>query len=379
MWDTHIMAPAFYPDSRPLLIGSLPLTDHEEALQWVLSHTPDLPLWVQLPAYSQEGMIPQFLPGLPGVKRVDGRSCVDTAADDFDAAMLAFFERYLALSEALNADISEEGLPEAQQGLAASEFALTPEIAGGFFTLQAYLRAQSRLPRAVKGQITGPVTFCTGVKDQEGRAIFYNEAVREAAIKLLALKAAWQTQALGEHGCPVIVFIDEPALAGYGSSELISISREETIACLGEVVAAIHAQGGLAGIHVCANTDWSLVIDSGVDIVNFDAYAYFDRFLLYPDQVKAFVEKGGLLALGVVPTLKPEEIDAESVASLYQGWQTRMDQLAALGLDRERLFRQSLVTPSCGTGSLDRPHALRVLELTRDLSQRVRVAHGENG
>jgi methionine synthase II (cobalamin-independent) len=358
------MAPAFYPDSRPLLIGSLPLTDHGEALEWILAHTPDLPLWGQLPAFPQEGMIAQFLPGMPGVRSVEGRMCVDTAAEDFDAAMLTFFERYLALSED-------------ERGLDSSEFALTPEIAGGFFALQDHLCAPDRTPLAVKGQITGPITFCTGVKDQEGRAIFYNDAVREAAIKLLALKAAWQTRTLGAHGCPVIVFIDEPALAGYGSSELISISREETIACLGEVVEAIHAQGGLAGIHVCANTDWSLVIDSGVDIVNFDAYAYFDRFLLYPDPVKAFVERGGLLALGVVPTLKPDEIDAESVDSLYQGWQSRMEQLAALGLDPKQLYRQSLVTPSCGTGSLDPPHALRVLELTRDLSKRVRAAHGD--
>jgi methionine synthase II (cobalamin-independent) len=360
------MTPVFSPDSRPLLIGSLPLSDHSEALQWIMQHTPEVPLWGQLPVYAQEGMIPQFLPGLPGVKECEGRSFVDTAGDDFDAEMLAFFESYLALTEA-DGDLN------------ASRFALTPEIAGGFFTLQTHLRTQEQPPLAVKGQITGPITFCTGVKDQEGRAIFYNDQVRDAAVKLLALKAAWQTQALGEHGVPVIVFIDEPALAGYGSSELISISREETVACLAEVVEAIHAQGGLAGIHVCANTDWSLVIDSGVDVVNFDAYAYFDKFLLYPDQVKAFVEKGGLLALGVVPTLRPDEIDAEDVESLYAGWQTRMDALAALGLNPDQLYKQSLVTPACGTGSLDRAHALRVLELTRDLSKRVRAAHLVHG
>lgn len=359
------MAPAFSPDSRPLLIGSLPLHDHSEALQWIIEHTPDVPLWAQLPAYPHEGMIPQFISGMPGVKECEGRSFVDTAGDDFDAELLAFFESYLALTEA-GGDLS------------ASEFALTSEIANGFFALQAYLRNLARPPLAVKGQITGPITFCTGVKDQDGRAIFYNDQVRDAAIKLLALKAAWQTQALGEHGVPVIVFIDEPALAGYGSSELISISREETIACLSEVVGAIHAQGGLAGIHVCANTDWSLVIEAGVDVVNFDAYAYFDKFLLYPDQVKAFVEKGGILALGVVPTLKPDEIDAENLDSLYEGWQTRMNQLAGLGLNPEQLYRQSMVTPACGTGSLDRAHALRVLEMTRGLSERVRAAHGTN-
>jgi hypothetical protein len=357
------MEQVFYPDSHPLLIGSLPLNDHEEAVQWVMQHTPEIPLWVQLPAYPQEGMVPQFIPGLPGVKECDGRSYVDLVSADFDAELLAFFESYLTLTEA-GGDLKR------------SEFALTPDIAGGFFALQAHLRTLGQPPLAVKGQITGPITFCTGVKDQEGRAIFYDEQVRDAAVKLLALKGAWQTLAMGEHGCPVIVFIDEPALAGYGSSELISISREEIIACLGEVVDAIHAQGGLAGIHVCANTDWSLVIESGVDIVNFDAYAYFDKFLLYPEAIRAFVENGGLLALGVVPTLKPDEIDAESVDSLYEGWQMRMDRLATLGLDRERLFKQCFVTPACGTGSLDRPHAQRVLELTRDLSRRVRANPG---
>lgn len=358
------MRSTFLPESRPLLIGSLPLTDHAEAVQWVMQHTPELPLWVQLPGYPQEGMVPQFLPGMPGTSDCDGLSFVDTEKATFDTEMLAFYENYLTLSEG-GGDLS------------GSEFALTPEIAGGFFALQDHLRTLPRPPLAVKGQITGPITFCTGVKDQAGRAIFYNEQVRDAAVKLLALKAAWQTQVLGAHGCPVIVFVDEPALAGYGSSELISISREETVAALAEVVAAVRTQGGLAGIHVCANTDWSLVIESGVDIVNFDAYAYFDKFLLYPDEIKAFVAGGGLLALGVVPTLRPEEIDAETVDSLFTGWQTRMAQLAALGLDPERLYRQSLVTPACGTGSLDRAHALRVLELTRDLSQKVRAEHGD--
>ncbi|MDJ0781223.1 MAG: hypothetical protein QNJ22_04590 [Desulfosarcinaceae bacterium] len=358
------MTTSFSPDSRPLLIGSLPLTDHAEALQWVMQHTPDLPLWVQLPAHPQEGMVPQFIPGLPGVRTCDDLLYVDTGAARFDEELLAFFESYLLLTEGGG-------------DLAASEFALTPEIAGGFFALQTHLRSLAKPPLAVKGQITGPITFCTGVKDQEGRAIFYNDQLCDAAIKFLALKAGWQALALGEHGCPVIVFIDEPALAGYGSSELISISKEATVAALAEVVAAIHSRGGLAGIHVCANTDWSLVIDAGVDIVNFDAYAYFDRFLLYADQVRTFVEKGGILALGVVPTLKPEEIDAETVDTLHAGWQDRMAQLADLGLNPERLYQQSLITPACGTGSLDRARALRVLELTRDLSKQVREAHGD--
>ena len=57
----------FIPECRPTLIGSMPVKDHQEAHRLVMDHTPEIPPWVQLPAFRQEGMVPQFLPGLPGL------------------------------------------------------------------------------------------------------------------------------------------------------------------------------------------------------------------------------------------------------------------------------------------------------------------------
>ncbi|MEA3230995.1 MAG: hypothetical protein U9Q05_04470, partial [Thermodesulfobacteriota bacterium] len=297
------MANRFKPGLRPVLIGSLPYRDHDEALAQVIAHTPEIPLWAQLPANPREQMIPQFLPGMPGLRTEEGRMFIALGDDTFDTDLLAFYESYLSITEA-DGDPVESG------------FSLTPETAGGFFSLVDYLKAPSIPPMAVKGQVTGPITFGTGVKDENGRSIFYDDQARDAAIKLLALKARWQVRELSLGAWPVIIFIDEPALAGFGSSELISISKEEIIACLGEVITAIHAAGGLAGIHVCANTDWSLVLASGVDIVNFDAYLYFDRFILYPDQIKTFIEAGGILAWGIVPTGDPAHIERETTDTL---------------------------------------------------------------
>jgi len=55
------MTEEFQPNCYPLLIGSLPLGDHKEALRLVFTYTPDIPLWVQLPVYKEEAMINQFL------------------------------------------------------------------------------------------------------------------------------------------------------------------------------------------------------------------------------------------------------------------------------------------------------------------------------
>jgi methionine synthase II (cobalamin-independent) len=236
----------------------------------------------------------------------------------------------------------------------------------------ARLAKQTAPPVAVKGQVTGPVTFGLGLKDRQARPVFYDLHARDAAVKLLALKAAWQVEVLKTLGVPVIVFVDEPALAGYGSSEMISISGEEILAALNEVFEAIHKAGGIAGIHICANTDWGLILESTVDVVNFDAFGYADRFLLYADQVGPFLARGGLIAWGLIPTGPADVIDAESVDTLVARWRELLAAAAAAGLDTEVLRRQSLITPSCGTGSLSVAHARKVLDLTREVSRVVR-------
>jgi methionine synthase II (cobalamin-independent) len=171
------------------------------------------------------------------------------------------------------------------------------------------------------------------------------------------------------------MFCDEPALAGFGTSEFISISREEISAALNEVIDAIRAEGALAGVHVCANTDWSLILDSAADIVSFDAYSYFDRFVLYADSIKKFVEAGKILALGIVPTGSVEDIDKETSASLFERLTGQLQALEKLGIARRKLLAQSLVTPSCGAGSLPPASAEKVLKMTREVSERIRETY----
>ncbi len=349
----------FQPDCLPLLIGSLPLGDHAEASRLVFDHTPEVPVWVQLPVYAEEGMVRQYLPGMPGLAFDNEKPFIDAVGDGFNDDLLRFYEEYMAVTEG-DGDLLD------------SRFRLGEDTARGFYVLLERVPDLPRPPKALKGQVTGPITFATSVKNQNGRAIFYDEQLRDAAVKLLAMKARWQVRKLNALGRPVIIFFDEPALAGFGSSEFISISHEEVAACLSEVIAAVHAEGGMAGIHVCANADWSLILRSEVDIVNFDAYAYFDKFLLYGDDLRSYIGSGRSVAWGMVPTLETEAIEAETVDTLFDGWKARLDRVAALGIDPETVKAQSFITPSCGAGSLSLEHARKVLSLTRSLSERIR-------
>ncbi len=353
------MSEKFEANCLPVLIGSLPVEDHDEAINIVLKFTPEIPLWVQLPCFKEEGMVYQFLPGMPGFSGDPASYFVDMESEAFDEDLVTFYEEYMAVVE---------GTTE----LDASRFVMKSDTAKGFFVYVEKIASLPEPPAALKAQITGPFTTATGLKDQSGAAIFYNDQLRDAAVKLLALKARWQVRQLKKFGRPVIVFFDEPALSGFGSSEFISISKDDVARCFDEVVEAVHAEGGLAGIHVCGNTDWPLILDSPADIVSFDAYAYFDTFILYPEHIKKFLDDGRIMAWGIVPTLEPTHVEKENADSLTEQWEKKAAQIEALGVDGSVLRRQSLITPACGTGSLSLDLAVKVLNLTGDISKNVR-------
>lgn len=349
----------FNPSGRPALIGSLPMDDHEKAAGLVLEYVPEIPLWVQLPVFKEEGMVAQFLPGMPGVVSENDKTFIDKNKPGFSEEMLAFYEDYLMVTEGGGS-------------FSGSRFAMEGAEARGFNEMKRRIAGLSEKPVAIKSQVTGPITFATGTTDREGRAVFYDDELRDMAVKHLAMKAAWQTRELAVFGKPVMVFFDEPALAGFGSSAFLTITREAVMDALNEMSLAVHAEGGLSGVHVCANTEWDLLLDSGLNVISFDAYSYFDKFMLYGDKIKRFIERGGILAVGIVPTLPAEVIEKENVDSLFSLWERQLEQLVGLGLSRERVLEQTMITPSCGTGSLPLPLAVKVLDMTRGLSKKIR-------
>lgn len=351
----------FKPNCLPLLVGSLPMKNHLEATNLVLEYTSDIPLWVQLPSYKEEGMLYQFLPGMPGLQIKGNDFYIDTSTESFEDEVLEFYEEYMAILEN----------PEK---IHKSRFELTDMTAKGFSAFIETVTSLPYIPVAVKGQVTGPITMGIGVKDQAGRLLFYDDRMRDIVTKQIAMSARWQAVKLSELKTPnkPIIFFDEPGVVGFGSSTYISITREQITESLKEGIDAVHDGGGIAGIHICANGDWSLALESGTDIINFDAYSYFDRLILYRDDLTRFLHNGGILAWGIVPTANPEYVDNASLDSLWDLWQSQVKQLEALGITNEMIISQSLITPSCGTGSLSLDHATKVLGLTKSLSERIR-------
>lgn len=327
-------------------IGSLPHDDPKKALGLVFDTIPVAPAWPQLPRLRfQEGMYAQFSEGLPAIS-------IDEAEKRmwFDTSRLPD-----ELEGFYNSVINEE----------LERFAISKRYACGFHAfLEALDKKEYSAPKFLKGQLTGPITFGLGITDEERKSALYNDELKDVVIKGLAMKAKWQVKELKKFSKDVIIFIDEPYLVSIGSS-FVSLNRTDTIQSLNEVIDAIHKEGALTGIHCCGNTDWSLLTETNVDIINFDAYNYLESLMLYEDSIKRFLERGSRIAWGIVPTI--DTIQEVKLPELID----RMR--AAFKLLKEKGFREDLViggaifTPSCGMGSLSVESAERCMQLLKEL------------
>jgi hypothetical protein len=355
----------FKPRFLASAVGSMPHADAAEALDVVLAAIPEAPIWPQLSGRGlNEQMEIQYSEGMPcrTIDREKGRMFFDTSGDYTDA----FTEFYEAYIQACDPD---EGTGD------VSSMALSEDFAAGIYELEQRLAAEGGKRPFVKCHTTGPCSFALTIVDENKRALWYNEEFRDVIIKALAMKCRWQIQKLEPFAGNVICFIDEPILAAFGSSTYVSVSRDEVLAALGELVEAIHAEGAIAGIHCCGNTEWSIPIDAGADIVNFDAFQYGETIAMYPEHVKRHLESGKVLAWGVVPT--SAEIRDQTVETLVDHYEKMVDNLVAKsGLDRRLIYEQTILTGSCGTGSMEVVDAERVFAMTAELSQALREKHG---
>lgn len=342
----------FRPSGLATGIGSLPHADPAEALKSVLEHVPEFPFWPQLPRRSPlEGMTLQYLEGFPALRDLGGGRdpIVDTSGEAVDE-LEAYYAR--VLSDDLDA------------------FKISRKRAEGFYTFEeAIVQKRPSGMRYLKGHVTGPVTLATTLRDPRGREIAYDDTFREVVATFVGRKARWQARRLQSLGVPVVIFLDEPVMEVYGSA-YSALTEEIVNALWTPSLVLLREIGVLSGIHCCGNTDWDLVFRSGVDIVNFDAYHYLDRMLLYPEALHRYLGCGGCLAWGLVPT--SEEAQGLDADSLLGSWDEALARFRDRGLEEERLRAQCLITPSCGMGSLDPALAERILGLLSSVSRSLR-------
>ncbi|QDR83369.1 hypothetical protein [Sporomusa termitida] len=343
-------------------IGSLPYQDEAAALAVIAKAMPYWPHWPQLPAkMPEQGFVVQYvqpLIKLGVLSLIPLKDPVfDRLASGWTDKTAEFFEQYMAFMSGDNG--------------AAGGFALTGEAFAG---LDAFISHFDRyFPRAegVKGHISGPLTVGLQIKDERGRACFYDESLRDILVKCLAVQAALEARRLKALGLPVLIFIDDPGLFLINTSTHITLTKEAAAAALTALINILHREGVRVGVHTCAGIDWSILFELPLDMISFDAYHYFTGMALQAEGLAGYLQQGGKLAWGLIPT--SEEAWQETPATILDRFGGQAAELAKRGVDPAVLKRNIIWTPSCGTGTLPYDLAGHIYDLTAGVAARLSV------
>lgn len=342
---------------KTTLIGSMPHKKPEVAVEKIFESV-SIPCWPQLPKRSfKEHMCPQYSENFPGIKIDEKEQKVLLDEDKFNLELENFYQNYL------NKNLEF--------------FKITPEYASGFYSFVNQLNFIK--PKEIKIQTTGPITFGFTVKTPQGQAIFYNEQYREVLEKHLVMKSIWQIKTIIENSQvdSIILFYDEPYLAAYGSA-FTAVSKEEIINTLENTLfetknfvkeSSSKEVTLKIGIHCCANTDWSILTSlENLDIISFDAYEFFENFLLYSQQLNEFIKKGKKVAWGIIPN--SEKILNENYDSLIKKLSSILEKLtnkgAVFNMDN---IEEEIITPQCGLGGTKEEILEKVLKICSEFNK----------
>ena len=324
-------------------IGSFPYTDVDEAIDLIFSTSCEIPFWPQLPKRSPlENMYATFLEGVPSVTVDNEKDTVFVNTEDTQG-IEQFYE-----------DIYNENL---------APFKISEKVAPGFYRFLERLREIKDHINFIKCKLTGPFSMGLGLKDEKDKPVIYNYGYFDIIKKALNMKAKWMIATIKAHypDKEVIAFFDEPYLVSFGSA-YVSISKDETISILNEVLGDINAK---RGIHCCGNTDWSLLLNTDIDIINYDAYNFLETIFYYREDLLKFLERGGWISPGIVPSSEEVlKVNRTDMLGILTKFNTLVDDLKT-----EKRPDDWLITTSCGLGSLSNNEARQAMEILKDLAR----------
>jgi len=321
----------------------MPHKDINRALEMALSL--DVPFWPQLPRYSYyEDMYVQAAEHFPGIILDTEKRTLRFSMEKFTNELeevIAHFEEpdYFDVSEACS------------------------EVYHRFLKLDLSDRP------AIRGQLEGPISFGFNVVDQDNRPILFDDTVRPFIIEFLARRINIQLSKLKKINQNAFMFIDEPglqfvfsAMSGYGD---VAAKRDmETFFSLIERP---------RGIHLCGNPDWDFLLGLDLDILSLDVYSNGEVFTSYASSIKKFLDRGGMLVWGIIPT-NIEPFEKENIDSLENRLIEMWTFLDKKGIDYDFITSRSMLSPA--TCCLVNPDIEKTVEkafhMVKELSRRVK-------
>jgi hypothetical protein len=239
---------------------------------------------------------------------------------------------------------------------------VAPGIGGEpFVAMRAFLAAVSGRSGPVKLQLTGPVTLGLALH-AVGVPVTRAFTVAGAATRTRARALIAAVTGAAPMTAP-LVFVDEPGLTA-AMHPGFPLQPSQTVDLVSSALAALEPHA-MTGLHCCGRADWPMVLQTGAQVVSLPvACGAVDHATAFG----AFLERGGWVAWGAVPTDGPV---GSSASRLWRRLTSEWRRLAQGGVDPVLLRERALITPACGLASHGLGQAEHVLSLANQVAHRL--------
>ncbi len=216
--------------------------------------------------------------------------------------------------------------------------------------------------------LCGPYTFAANVELTSGHKVLHDRgALRDVAASMAEGLAALVVDVERRLGANVVVQLDEPMLGAVLDGHIRPLTRLDVMPEVSvEGAAALLTSMGERidrpmVLHNCARPRWDVATalpDYGLSV---DLSTVTERDY---DAFGSFVDGGGQVVAGVVPTSKPSEgIHSEQVAAALAEFVDRV------GLPRKVLATSIAVSPTCGLAGADNAWATEALSTSAKVGE----------
>jgi hypothetical protein len=222
---------------------------------------------------------------------------------------------------------------------------------------------------AIRGQLEGPISFGMNVLDPDGRPILFDDTIRPFMLEVMAKRVNVQLHRLKEQNANAFMYIDEPGLQFLFSA----LSGYSDQAAKGDLETFLSLVERPRGVHLCGNPDWDFLLGMDLDILSLDVYSNGEVFSSYARSIGKFLDRGGILSWGIVPT-NFEPFAQETLDSLEKTLTGVWNKLHKKGIDLEFLLSRSLLSPAtCCLVNADAEKTVeKAFQMVKDLSARLR-------
>jgi methionine synthase II (cobalamin-independent) len=237
-----------------------------------------------------------------------------------------------------------------------------PGVAGEpFVALRTFLDHVAGRVEPFKLQLTGPVTLALALQAVGAHADrAFAVAGQAVSARIDAVRQAVRQAA---PAATPVLFLDEPGLTA-ALDPGFPFDLDDSLDLVSSAMAAVE-EWAIAGLHCCGRADWQAVLQAGPQILSIPVGS---GAVEHPGALAGFLERGGWVAWGAVPTDGPLTTSAEV---LWRRLRAEWDRLTATGCDPDLLRDRAIITPTCGLAGFEVHQAAQVAALTANLAQRL--------